>query len=143
MKQPFLYTKLETSEDEYRHCYEGEQSKILNDGFSMKRNVSLLSGITLVIGNVIGSGIFIVPSGVLETAGNNAFGCLLAWFLAGLLTMFVALCFCELATLMPKSGGILNYLHEIFGDGICFIACWMLFFTAFPQGGAVQTIALG
>jgi len=152
MKKKFEYSRLDSSDDDSQQYefddeipndqkYQRKASS--NSSFSLKRNVTVLSGITLVVGNVIGSGIFIVPSSVLQTASNNVCGCLLAWFLAGVLTMFVALCFCELATLMPKSGGVLNYLQQIFGDGVCFIACWMLFFTAFPQGAAVQTIALG
>ena len=138
----FRYTKLRSSVDSDTES----QDITTKDGdatFCLKRNVNVISGITLVVGNVIGSGIFVVPSHVLQMANNNSLGCLFAWFLAGVLTMFTALCLCELATLMPKSGGMLNYLKQIFGDGVCFIACWMLFFTTFPQGTAVQILALG
>src|ERR1051325_2282893 len=93
----------------------------------------------IVIGSMIGSGIFITSA---ESARlNGAPGWLvLAWALAGLLTMTGALCCSELATMMPRAGGVYVFFREAYGPGIGFLYGWTLFLVI--QTGTIAAVAI-
>jgi len=75
-----------------------------------------------VIGTVIGSGIFLVPGGVLRQAGGQAGPALVVWVVAGLFAMAAAACLAELATAVPKSGGFYVFARRALGDSFGFVA---------------------
>jgi len=114
-----------------------------NETVSLKRNVGFLDGVSIVVGSMIGSGIFIVPTGVLKHSNGDMPTSMIIWVVGGIIAVLIALCFCELATLIPESGGMAPFLRAIYGDGVCFVFIWILLLTACPQGAAVQIIALG
>ena len=121
----------------------GNSHKKLDENVSLKRNVGLMDGVSIVVGSMIGSGIFIVPTGVLKYCNGDMPTSMIIWVAGGIIAILIALCFCELATLIPESGGMAPFLRAIYGDGVCFIFIWILLLTACPQGAAVQIIALG
>lgn len=80
-----------------------------NSNVKLKKEVTLLNGIGLVVGVMIGSGIFISPKGVLvrtESVGLS----LVVWAGCGLLALCGSLCYCEMGTMIPKSGAEYSYL---------------------------------
>jgi basic amino acid/polyamine antiporter, APA family len=92
----------------------------------LKRRLNLLDATMLVMGSMIGSGIFIVPASVALQLGSP-FYILLAWLLAGILTIIAALSYGELAGMMPKAGGQYVYLREAYGSLVGFLFGWTTF----------------
>ena len=82
---------------------------------SLVRGLSLLDATTIVVGSMIGSGIFIVSSESARLVGAPGW-LLLAWLLAGTMTISGALCFGELAAMMPRAGGPYVFMTEAYGQ---------------------------
>src|SRR5262249_3404763 len=93
----------------------------------------------IVIGSMIGSGIFITSAETSRLSGAPGW-LLLAWALAGLLTITGALCCSELATMMPRAGGVYVFLREAFGSPIGFLYGWTLFLVI--QTGTFAAVAI-
>jgi amino acid transporter len=86
----------------------------------------------LVVGIVVGAGIFRAPSVVAANAGSGSVA-LLAWFLGGLISLVGALCYAELATTYPHTGGEYHYLRRAFGRNLSFLFAWARL-TVIPTG---------
>jgi APA family basic amino acid/polyamine antiporter len=107
---------------------------------SLERVLSLRDLTLLVIGAVIGSGIFIVPASVLSQTDGRIGVALLVWLVAGLLSLLGALTYGELSAADPQSGGIYVYIRDAFGHLPAFLYGWTLLFMI--AGGAVATLAV-
>lgn len=107
---------------------------------ALKRTLNLWDLIMIVIGTVIGSGIFIVPAVVLRQTEGSVGLALIVWFVAGLLSLLGALTFGELGAMRPASGGIYVYIREAFGPLPAFLYGWTLFFVI--ASGSVATLAV-
>jgi len=100
-----------------------------------------------VIGTVIGSGIFLVPGGVLRQAGGHAGPALLVWVVGGGLSLLGALAYGELGAMNPAAGGLYVYLRDAFGPLTAFLYGWTFFLviavfaTAVDPRGAFKSIA--
>src|SRR2546425_5877970 len=103
------------------------------------RGLSVLDATMIVIGSMIGSGIFIVSAKSAALVG--APGWLLAsWAIAGVLTITGALCCAELAAMMPRAGGQYVFLREAYGSATGFLFGWTLFFVV--QTGTIAAVAV-
>ena len=91
-----------------------------------KRSLGLWDATMLVAGSMIGSGIFIVSAGMLRDLGSPAW-MLVAWIVAGVLTVMAALSYGELASMMPKAGGQFVYLQRAYGKLTAFLYGWTAF----------------
>ena len=90
------------------------------------RGLGLYDSTMVVIGSMIGSGIFIVSADMARTIGSAGW-LLAAWAFAGLLTIVGALSYGELAAMMPRAGGQYVYLREAFSPVWGFLYGWTLF----------------
>lgn len=91
-----------------------------------KRAMGLVDATAIVIGSMIGSGIFIVSADVAVRLGSPGW-LLITWLLAGFLTVVAAACYGELASMMPHAGGQYVFLREAYGKRIGFLYGWTLF----------------
>ena len=94
----------------------------------------------LIIGSVIGSGIFLVPGAVLTQAGGKVGPAMLVWLVGGVLSLLGALTYGELSAVNPKAGGLYVHLRDCFGSLPAFLFGWTLFFAM--NGGTVATLAV-
>src|ERR687890_662785 len=92
-------------------------------GERLPRNLGLGSAIAVLVGSTIGSGIFRVPAGVAERLHQPG-PILVAWVVGGLVALFGALTYAELAAALPRSGGVFAYLLEGFGPLPAFLFGW-------------------
>ena len=106
----------------------------------MVQSLGLFSSTTLVVGSMIGSGIFIVDSEIARTTDSPALF-LAAWVVTGIMTLIGALSYGELAAMMPRAGGQYVYLRESLGPLWGFLYGWTLFLVI--QTGTIAAVAVG
>src|SRR5271168_1955565 len=114
------------------------QTKTVERGFVQA--IGLFDGTMIVVGSMIGSGIFIVSADISRQTGSPG-GLLLTWILTGLLTIAAALSYGELAALFPHAGGQYVYLREAFSPLWGFLYGWTLFLVI--QTGTIAAVAVG
>ncbi len=106
---------------------------------TLRRTLGTTDLTLLVIGNVIGSGIFLVPATVLRQAGSVRVA-LLVWLAGGILSLFGALSYGELGAMDKSSGGLYAYIRDAFGRFPAFLYGWTLFFVI--GAGTIATLAV-
>ena len=103
------------------------------------RAIGLFDGTMIVVGSMIGSGIFIVAADITRQTGSSG-GLLLTWILTGLLTVSAALSYGELAAMFPHAGGQYVYLREAYSPLWGFLYGWTLFLVI--QTGTIAAVAV-
>jgi APA family basic amino acid/polyamine antiporter len=104
------------------------------------RALGLFDGTMIVVGSMIGSGIFIVSADIARQTGSSG-GLLLTWIVTGVLTIAAALSYGELAALFPHAGGQYVYLREAYSPLWGFLYGWTLFLVI--QTGTIAAVAVG
>ena len=104
-----------------------------------KRTLNLFDTTLLVAGSMIGSGIFIVSSDIARSVGSAGW-LLVVWILSGIITLFAALSYGELAGMMPQAGGQFVYIKKAFGDLTAFVYGWTVFLVI--QTGVIAAVAV-
>jgi len=108
--------------------------------FELKRDLGIWSAAAIVVGTVIGSGIFLVPNAMVRNVGSP--GMVFAvWIFGGVLSLFGALSYAELAAALPQAGGEYVYLREAYGPLWAFLYGWTQMFVA--KSGSIATLASG
>jgi APA family basic amino acid/polyamine antiporter len=107
---------------------------------SLARTLGLRDLILIVVGTVIGSGIFLVPSTVLRQTGGDVTIALVVWVVAGVLSLLGALTYAEMGAAKPDAGGLYVYLRDAFGPLPAFLYGWTAFFVI--GSGSVATLAV-
>src|ERR1700743_2990891 len=95
----------------------------------------------IVVGTIIGSGIFLVPSEMMRDTGSSSL-VYLAWIIGGLLSLFGAMTYAELGSMLPYAGGEYVYLRGAYGDTTAFLYMWTWFAVAKPASIAASTSGL-
>lgn len=108
----------------------------------MQKEIGLFTGVSVIAGIIIGSGIFLSPKGVIEETGSVGMA-LIVWVVCGVLSTIGALCYAELGTTIPRSGGDYEYIREALGSLPSFIYLWSAIITILPAGNAVIAITFG
>jgi APA family basic amino acid/polyamine antiporter len=106
----------------------------------LRRQLGLRTATALVIGEIIGIGIFLTPAGMAKAVGSP-FWLLVIWLVMGLMALCGALCYGELAARFPEAGGGYVYLRESYGEGLAFLYGWMALAVMDP--GITAAIATG
>lgn len=107
---------------------------------TLKKSITYLEAVALVIGVIIGSGIFLKPGKVFAAAGSPFMG-LAAWVIGGIITLASALTIAEIAAAIPKTGGLYTYLEELYGEVWGFLLGWVQTIITYPAAGAALAIA--
>jgi APA family basic amino acid/polyamine antiporter len=105
----------------------------------LHRGLSLLDATMIVVGSMIGSGIFLVSAESSRLLGSPGW-LLMAWALAGVLTITGALCCAELAAMWPRAGGQYVFLREAYGPSVGFLFGWGMFLII--QTGTIAAVAV-
>ena len=105
----------------------------------LKKELSLTDATMLVIGSMIGSGIFIVSADVSRNLGSPGY-LLLTWIITGVVTLISALAYGELAGMMPKAGGQYVYLREAYNPLVGFLFGWTTFLVI--ETGTIAAVAV-
>lgn len=104
-----------------------------------KKTLNLFDSTSIVIGSMVGSGIFIVSADIARNVGSPGW-LLVVWAITGIMTIFASLSFGELAGMMPQAGGIYVYLREAYSNLVGFLYGWTLFLVI--QCGTIAAIGM-
>ncbi|NXT22914.1 S7A13 protein, partial [Syrrhaptes paradoxus] len=105
----------------------------------LKRNIGYFDGVSFIVGSIVGAGIFVSPMGVLKHSLLNVGVALMIWTVSGLISLMGALCYAELGTALPFSGGEYSHIKRGLGSVPAFMFMWTSTFTK-PASNAARAL---
>ena len=109
----------------------------------LQKNLGLAAALSTVIGMVIGGGVFFKPQAVYTLTGGAPGLGMLAWVIAGILTITAGLTAAEVSAAIPKTGGMMVYIEEIYGKKLGMLTGWMQSVLFFPATIAAIAVMFG
>ena len=109
----------------------------------LQKNLGAAAALSTVVGMVIGGGIFFKPQAVYEITGGGPGLGMIAWVLAGIMTITAGLTAAEVSAAIPKTGGMMVYIEEIYGKKLGFLTGWMQSVLFFPATIAAISVMFG
>src|SRR5688572_27223874 len=109
---------------------------------NLKRTFGLWSSVSIVVGGIIGSAIFMKPALMASQLGSPEL-LVAVWFIAGIITLFGALSNAEVAAMMPETGGQYVFFQRMYGDFVAFMYGWAAFAVFNTAGVASIAYVLG
>ena len=109
----------------------------------LQKNLGAAAALSTVVGMVIGGGVFFKPQAVYEITGGAPGLGMLAWVLAGIMTITAGLTAAEVSAAIPKTGGMMVYIEEIYGKKLGFLTGWMQSVLFFPATIAAISVMFG
>ena len=109
----------------------------------LKKNLGVGTALATVIGCVIGSGVFFKPQAIFSTTGGAPGMGVLAWAVVGIISICAALTFAEVAVLIPKTGGIVTYIRDIYSPRLGFVCGWVQVLLFYPAMISALAVAFG
>ncbi len=118
----------------------GATTQTAHHGPTLVRGLSLLDSVMLMVGGIIGSGIFLT-AGQIATAVHKPLYFLGVWIVGGLISLLACFAFAEMAAMYPEAGGQYVYLREAYGEFPAYLYGWMIFTVG--QSGTIAALAVG
>ncbi len=116
-----------------------QKTQVAENG-EFKKEISVFSGVSIVAGIMIGSGVFYLGSYVLQRANYDTGVALLCWLVGGVVSLLGALCFSELGSSRPKAGGLTVYLNEVYHPIVGYMYGFSQWLIASP--GSISAVAI-
>lgn len=134
------YTKIDDTDQKAIYIQHGSDENLINEKPIPRLN--FIDGIAIIVGIIIGSGIFSSPGLALERSGSPGL-LLVSWVASGSLVILAAYCYIELGSMMPSAGGDYDYLQRAYGDRAAFSFAWFNFFVAKTGSQAIIATVFG
>ena len=109
----------------------------------LQKNLGAAAALSTVVGMVIGGGVFFKPQAVYELTGGAPGLGMIAWVIAGIMTITAGLTAAEVSAAIPKTGGMMVYIEEIYGKKLGFLTGWMQSVLFFPATIAALAVMFG
>ena len=109
----------------------------------LQKNLGAAAALSTVVGMVIGGGVFFKPQAVYEITGGGPGLGMIAWVLAGIMTITAGLTAAEVSAAIPRTGGMMVYIEEIYGKKLGFLTGWMQSVLFFPATIAAISVMFG
>merc|ERR1711935_717116 len=116
-----------------------DETKDGEEKVGLKPRLGLLQGCNIIVGSIIGSGIFVSPGGVLQNTGSINMA-LTVWIIAGIFSMIGAFCYAELGCMIKNSGADYAYIMITFGRFLAFMRLWVECIVVRPATTAIVAL---